>query len=192
MSQQSAAAPDVTRTWSAIVRRWPVVVGLLGAAFVAILSPDRQTVVISLLVALACYLAAAALGVPWVAWAAIPVASLLVTVGAFIGIDPWFMLGGASVVLIVLGLVLGASRAALAAQSLALVGYGGIGLIALSLGPLVGAVLASLALMAHAVWDVVHYRRNAVVSRSLAEACMFFDVPLGLAVIILVLNASLA
>jgi hypothetical protein len=192
MSQQSAAAPDVTRTWSAIVRRWPVVVGLLGAAFVAILSPDRQTVVISLLVALACYLAAAALGVPWVAWAAIPVASLLVTVGAFIGIDPWFMLGGASVVLIVLGLVLGASRAALAAQSLALVGYGGIGLIALSLGPLVGAVLASLALMVHAVWDVVHYRRNAVVSRSLAEACMFFDVPLGLAVIILVLNASLA
>jgi hypothetical protein len=165
-----------------------VVVGLVGAVFVAIVSPDRETVVISLLLALECYLAAAALGVRWVAWAAIPVASILVTVGAFIGIDPWFMLGGASLALIVLGLVLGVSRAALAAQSLALVGYGGVGLIALSLAPLAGAVLASLALIAHAAWDVIHYRRNAVVSRSLAEACMFFDVPLGLAVIILVLT----
>ena len=50
-----------------------------------------------------------------------------------------------------------------------------------------GAVLASLALMAHAIWDVIHYRRNAVVPRSLAEACMFFDVPLGVAIIVLAL-----
>jgi len=40
-----------------------VVVGLLGAAFAATASPDRETVVISLLVALLCYLAAAALGI---------------------------------------------------------------------------------------------------------------------------------
>jgi hypothetical protein len=40
--------------------------------------------------------------------------------------------------------------------------------------------------MAHAVWDVTHYQRNAVVSRSPAEACIAFDVPLGVAVIVLV------
>jgi len=82
-----------------------------------------------------------------------------------------------------------ASRTALAAQSLALVAYGGIALIGLVLSPAVGAVLASLTLMAHAVWDVIHYRRNAVVSRSLAEACIAFDVLLGLAAIVLVVGA---
>jgi len=51
-------------------------------------------------------------------------------------------------------------------------------------------VLASLALITHAVWDVRHYRKNAVVPRSLAEFCMFFDVPLGVAVIVLVLAGA--
>jgi hypothetical protein len=110
-----------------------------------------------------------------------------VVAGALIGIDPWFVLGGASVVLVVLGLMLGASRTALAAQSVAFVAYGGVAVAALALGPTAGAVLASLALMAHAIWDVIHYRRNAVVPRSLAEACIFFDVPLGVAIIVLAL-----
>ena len=88
------------------------------------------------------------------------------------------------------GLVARGSRTALAAQSLALVAYGGIALIGLALSPSVGAVLASLTLMAHAVWDVIHYRRNAVVSRSLAEACMVFDVLLGLAAMVLVLAGA--
>jgi len=118
---------------------------------VTIVSPDRETVVISLQAALACYLAAAAFEVRCVAWATIPIASALVTAGAFIGIDTWLMLGGASVVLIVVGLALRASRTALAAQSLALVAYGGVGLVALTLGPVAGGVLASLVLMAHAV-----------------------------------------
>jgi hypothetical protein len=162
---------------------------LLGAAFAAIAGANRETVVISLLVALLCYLAAAALGVKWVAWAAIPVASALVVAGALIGIEPWFILGGVAIALVIVGLVARASRTALAAQSLALVAYGGIALIGLVLSPAVGAVLASLTLMAHAVWDVIHYRRNAVVSRSLAEACIAFDVLLGLAAIVLVVGA---
>jgi hypothetical protein len=171
-----------------IWRHWPAAVGLLGAALAA-LSPDRETVIIGLLVALACYLAAAAFGVRWVAWAAIPIASALVFAGALIGIAPWLLLGAVSVVLVIAGLVLGTSRTALAAQSLAMVGYGGAGLLTLALGPVAGTVLASLVLMAHAIWDVIHYRRNAVVPRSLAEACIFFDVPLGLVVIVLVLIA---
>ena len=187
-TQQLGVAAGSTRTSSAIWRRWPAAVGLLGAAFVALVGHDRETLVISLLVALACYLAAAAFKVRWVAWATIPIASALVTAGAFIGIDPWLVLGGASVVLIVVGLALRASRTALAAQSLALIAYGGVGLVALTLGPVAGAVLASLVLMAHVVWDVIHYRRNAVVPRSLAEACMFFDVALGVAVIVMVLT----
>jgi hypothetical protein len=125
MSPQTTAAPRSTRTSSAILRRWPIAVGLLGAAFAAIVSPNRETVVISLLVALVCYLAAAALGVRWVSCAAIPVASALVVAGALIGIQPWFVLGGVAIALVIVGLVARASRTALAAQSLALVAYGG-------------------------------------------------------------------
>jgi hypothetical protein len=62
-------------------------------------------------------------------------------------------------------------------------------MIALALVPVAGAVLASLSLIAHAIWDLIHYRRNTVVPRSLAECCMFFDVPLGVAVIVLVLTS---
>jgi hypothetical protein len=184
-ASQSTATPASTRRSSSIWRHWPVAIGLLGAAFAAIAGANRETVVISLLVALLCYLAAAALGVKWVAWAAIPVASALVVAGALIGIEPWFVLGGVAIALVIVGLVARASRTALAAQSLALVAYGGIALIGLVLSPAVGAVLASLTLMAHAVWDVIHYRRNAVVSRSLAEACIAFDVLLGLTAIVL-------
>jgi hypothetical protein len=186
-ASQSTAGPSSTRTSSVILRHWPAAVGLLGAA-VAAASPDRETVIIGLLVALACYLGAAAFGVRWVAWAAIPIASALVVAAALVGIAPWFVLVGVSVVLVIVGLVLSASRTDLVTQALAMVGYGGAGLLALALGPVAGAVLASLVLMAHAIWDVIHYRRNAVVPRSLAEACIFFDVPLGLAVIVLVLT----
>jgi hypothetical protein len=186
-TSRSTAAPASSQAILSLWRRWPTAVGLLGAAFVAVVSPDRETVVLALLIAIGCYLAAAAFSTRWVAWAAIPIGGALVVAGALIGIDPWFVLGGASIVLVVLGLLLGASRTALAAQSIALVAYGGVALAALALGPAVGAVLASLALVAHAIWDVIHYRRNAVVPRSLAEACMFFDVPLGVTIIVLAL-----
>lgn len=186
-TSQSTTSPASTQAISTLWRRWPTAVGLLGAVFVAVVSPDRDTVVIALLVAVGCYLAAAALSARWVAWAAIPVGSALVVAGALIGIDPWLVLGATSVVLVVLGLMLGASRTALAAQSVALVAYGGVAAAALALGPTAGAIVASLALIAHAIWDVIHYRRNAVVPRSLAEACMFFDVPLGVTIIVLAL-----
>jgi hypothetical protein len=48
-------------------------------------------------------------------------------------------------------------------------------------------VLAGLALASHAVWDAIHYRRAAVVPRSLAEFCMLLDVPLGLGAVVLAL-----
>ena len=132
-------------------------------------------------------MAAAAFDRRWIAWAAIPIASALAVASGLTGIDPWFVLGGASVVLVVIGLLRPASRAALIPQSVAMVAYGGVALASLTLGPIAGAVLASLALMAHAIWDVIHYRRDVVVPRTLAEACLFLDIPLGVAVIVLTL-----
>jgi len=49
----------------------------------------------------------------------------------------------------------------------------------------VGLVLVACTLIAHGIWDVLHYRRNAVVQRSLAEFCVLLDVPLGVGVLVL-------
>ena len=63
--------------------------------------------------------------------------------------------------------------------------YGGVALTALAINPRAGVVLGGLALAAHAGWDAVHYRRGIVVPRSLAEACVALDVPLGLGIVVL-------
>ena len=38
------------------------------------------------------------------------------------------------------------------------------------------------------MWDVIHYRRDIVVPRSLSEACMFLDLPLGIGAFILAVS----
>lgn len=58
-------------------------------------------------------------------------------------------------------------------------------MFALELGSRFGGFLVAAALIGHAGWDVIHHRRNHVVPRSLAEGCIFLDVPLGLAALLL-------
>ena len=74
-------------------------------------------------------------------------------------------------------------------QALAMVGYFGVAIIALFLAPNVGLALAGFALATHAVWDVVHYRRDIIVSRSMALWCIGLDVFLGLTCITLAVIA---
>jgi hypothetical protein len=169
-----------------VLRRWPAALGLASAAYVAVVGGDRDSAVDVVCVAVVCYLSAAALGLPWVAWAAIPASAAVIALGGIADLEPWATLGLTSLVLVAVGLRLG-SRPVLAAETAALVVYGGVAVSALALGPRAGAVVAGLALAAHAVWDAVHLRRGVVVPRSLAEACIFLDVPLGLAVVTLAL-----
>ncbi|MCP2263427.1 hypothetical protein ACFQHV_22655 [Promicromonospora thailandica] len=128
-------------------------------------------------VAALCYLTAAVTGVRWTAWlvafaaAAVPVASELLDTPRWIG----FALVGA--VLTLIGLARG--RRATWPQAAALVGYLGVATVALYLEPRLGLALAGLALAAHAVWDVVHYRRDVVVNRSLAVWCVGLDLTMG-------------
>lgn len=167
--------------WHAAARRWPAVVGLAAAALILVGTPDREVPALVVGIAALCYLGAAALGRPWVAWALIPVLGALVTVGELLDVAWWAVVAGAAVVLLVAGLLRRAPRAPLSAQTAALVGFGGLAALALLLdAPRVGLALAGLALASHAVWDAVHLRRRQVVPRSLAEACLFLDVPAGL------------
>ncbi|HEX6446191.1 MAG TPA: hypothetical protein VF053_13940 [Streptosporangiales bacterium] len=162
-----------------VLRRWPSAAGLVAAAAVLVLVRDRETAAISVCVAALCYLGAAALDRRWVAWAGIAGGSLIVPIALLLGLPWWLLVGIVAAALVVLGLFAGVPRRPLTAQAVAMTVYGVLAVIALLVAPSAGLVLVGAVLACHAIWDVVHYRRNSVVHRSLAEFCMFFDVPLG-------------
>ncbi|MFI6427243.1 hypothetical protein [Promicromonospora sp. NPDC050880] len=128
-------------------------------------------------VAALCYLAAAVTGVRWTAWlvallaSAIPVASELLDTPRWIA----FTLVGA----VLTGIGIARGRRTTWVQAAAMVGFFGAATAALFLEPRTGLALAGLALAAHAVWDVLHYRRDVVVNRSLALWCIGLDLTLG-------------
>ena len=170
--------------WHAALHRWPSALGLAAAVLSLVLGVSGDNVAITVCVAAVCYLGAAALDRPWVAWAAILGGSLIVTVGRLAGLAWWAGLGIAALALIVTGLLRRVPRPPLTAQTIALIGFGGPAVVALYVAPRVGLALAGVALASHAVWDVIHYRRDQVVPRSLAEFCILLDVPLGVGAVI--------
>jgi hypothetical protein len=168
--------------------RWPSALGLVVAGIAIATGPNRDSLAITVSVAALCYLAAAALNRPWVAWAAILGGSLVVVVGELAGLVWWSAIAIVAAALIAIGLALRVPRRALGAQAVALLAYGGLAVVALAIDLRAGMILAGATLAGHAAWDLVHYRRNAVVHRSLAEFCMLLDVPLGVALIVLALT----
>ncbi|WP_324650211.1 hypothetical protein [Georgenia sp. H159] len=176
--------PDVVRG-RGVLDHWPALAGL-GVAVLLLATgvADRDTLAIGVTAAAVCYLAAGALGRPWVAWASVLGVSVVVVAGESAGLPRWASLGLTGAVLVAVGLWRGARRPTLT-QAVALLGFGGLAVVALSIDPQVGLVLAGLTLASHGVWDLVHYRRDVVVPRSLAEACLMLDVPLGLGCILL-------
>ncbi len=168
-------------------RRWPSALGLgVAVLLLGIGAADRDILAVGVTVAAFCYLAAAGLGRPWVAWASIVGATLVIVATEVVGLAWWAGVGVTGLVLVALGVRRGAARPTLT-QGTALVGFGALAVVSLALDPRAGVVLAGLTLAGHAVWDAIHYRRNEVVPRSLAEACMWFDVLLGLGCIVLAL-----
>ncbi|GLZ02678.1 hypothetical protein Acsp03_01450 [Actinomadura sp. NBRC 104412] len=169
----------------AILHRWPSAVGLAAAVGSLATGVERKAVAVTICVAALCYLGAAALDKPWVAWAAIPGGSLVVVVSEVIGLVWWAGIGIAALALIAIGLLTKVSRPPLTAQTLALIGFGALAVVGVYVAPRAGLALAGVALASHSVWDVIHYRRDQVVPRSLAEFCVLLDVPLGAGAVIL-------
>jgi hypothetical protein len=168
-----------------LLRRWPTAGGLAVAVAALLTVADRDTAVTCVWVAVLCYLAAAALDRPWMAWVAVPAGSVVVTVGEIAGVGRWVLLGAAAAALVVVAVIVGAPRRQLITQYVAGVVYCALAFAALALEPDAGLVVAGLVLAAHGAWDAVHHRRKAVVSRSLAEACMALDLLLGLGLVVL-------
>ncbi|MBA9002717.1 hypothetical protein [Thermomonospora cellulosilytica] len=169
----------------AVLRRWPSLLGLTAAVLSLATGVNRESVAIVVCVAALCYLGAAASRRPWVAWAGIVGGSLVVVVSELAGLVWWAGVGVAALALVVGGLLGRVPRLALTAQTAALAGFGGLAVAALFPAPRVGLALVGVVLVSHAGWDLVHYRRDQVVPRSLAEFCMLLDVPLGVGAVIL-------
>jgi len=179
--------------WSALARHWPAAVGAVLAAVVAYEFPNataaegaEQALIIAIPVFV--YLTAAVLDRPRSSWPALG-ASLIVIFGfGTLGIDPVAGLATVSAAVLVVGVAqrLWRRRTTPATvQILGAVGFGTAALLALHVSPTLGGFLVGIGLLAHAVWDVIHYRRTIVVARSLAEFCAVLDTLVGLAVIAL-------
>jgi len=183
------AASTRPRRLAAVARRWPLAVGLLAAAALVLSGPataaDLAMVVV---IAVSCYVAAAAFSRPWMAWVWVLAGTVLVVAARLLDVSPVLVNGVAAVALIGVGVVRGVARPALARQTVGLVLYGLLVLLALAITPGAGLVLAALTLIGHGAWDLWHLRRHRdQVSPSLAEACVALDVPAGLAVLVLAL-----
>ncbi|MFC9971017.1 hypothetical protein ACFVH6_08965 [Spirillospora sp. NPDC127200] len=147
-----------------------------------------EAVALTVTVAASCYLAAAALGQRWIAWAGVLSGSLVAVAGELAGIAWWLGISAYAVVLVLVGLLRRASVRPLTAQGVAMVGFGGLAVAAVLVSPRLGLAMAGVTLAAHAGWDYVHWRRNEVVPRSLSEFCIVLDVLFGVAAVVLALT----
>lgn len=173
-----------------LLHRWPTLAGLAFAAFVALDVVTGAEQAFVMVGAAAVYLGAAALGKPAAAWPLFLGTFVLILVTQLVDdeFDPTWVMLGMGAVLLVYGLVRGAlqPRYALPLQTVAMLGFGAVGVIAILISPVVGGYLVALGLLGHAAWDVYHFRTKRVVSRSLAEFCMVLDATLGVIIIVLI------
>jgi hypothetical protein len=182
MSSSSTRSAPVALT--DLAHRWPTAVGFLAAVGIFLASTDRTAIALVVAIAATCYVAAATVGRPWMAWAWIPLAFVVVVAGWLVGLDPVAATAVSAGALVVVGLLRQSTRPAVTLETAGLLIYGAVAVGALLLAPAVGLVVVALTLVAHGLWDIWHLRQHRdLVSPSLAEACVALDVPLGLAVL---------
>ncbi|MFI6291349.1 hypothetical protein ACIBEJ_07155 [Nonomuraea sp. NPDC050790] len=161
-----------------LLARWPSAVGLI---ILALTGPDAHVAAMIIILAALCYLAAAALGSRRSGWIVAILASVMVSIAMATPLDATLLLLAGGPVFLVYGLLRGArvDRRELGIQAAAFAGYSAIALTAMTVSPLLAVHLAALAAIGHGVWDVIHHRRDKVVTRSLTEFCMVLDFGLG-------------
>lgn len=180
------AAGRVARGIRHVISRWPSALGLLALLTNLASGADPHVTAMIIIIAATCYLGAAVLGSQRSVWVMVIVASAAVVLAKLTGLDSTATLIVMGIGLAVFGLIraTGTHRYTIGVQTLGFLGYTAIGLAAMMSGPTWTIYLAAIAALGHTAWDIAHFARNKVVSRSLAEACFVLD--LGLAVALLV------
>lgn len=189
---QRSAAP--VRSSRSLVAWWPVATGLaVGAFSVATDDPSSvDGVLLTLLIPTCAYALIAAVGRSSWTW---PVTGLVVVVylaGDALSLPGATILIGITVATVLGGAALGRWRpppAEMRWQPWGALVFLAAVTAALLLDVTAAKVVLGVGLLLHGAWDVVHWRRRAVVSRSLAEWCAALDITLGAGVLALVVFA---
>jgi len=148
------------------------------------------SVLLPLILPVTGYVVIAALVRPRWSWAVIWTIVALLLGSRLLSAGPTVEVAG-FVTIIVAAVVVGVVRGTWARgdlyrwQPYAAVGFAAVCLGALSLSPDAGRALLGAGLIGHALWDLAHWRRHEVVSRSLSEWCAALDLTLGVGVFVL-------
>lgn len=171
--------------WRHLLERWPSVLGLLALVTNVTNGADSHVTAMIIIIAATCYLAVSALGSQRTGWIMVVATGIVVILARLIGLDPTATLLALGVGFVVVGVLRGRSidRRELAIQTLAFLGFSAVALLAMMVDPGFALCLAALAAVGHAAWDAVHFARNKVVPRTLAEACFVLDLGLGIALL---------
>lgn len=175
----------ILRVLRHVIARWPAALGLLALLANLAGGADPHVAAMIIIIAATCYVGAAVLGSQRSVWVMVVLASAAVVIARLTGLDPTATLIVMGIGLAVFGLIrsTGRQRREIGVQMLGFAGYVGVGLAAMISHSTWTIYLAAVVALGHTVWDVVHYVRDKVVARSLAEACFVLD--LGLAVALL-------
>lgn len=166
-------------------RTWPAALGVIVAAGTAYGLTDGRDAAPVVAASGLVYLAAAAIGRRWTAWAAFGVSSVLITLGKFTDLDVTTWMLGLAAVLLVVGLAGRRLRSwwSLPTQTAAMFVLGAVALLAVRLEATTGGLLVAAALLGHAAWDIHHHGTGRVVNRSFAEFCAVLDILVAVVVV---------
>jgi hypothetical protein len=169
------------RVWNTV---WPAALGVLVASATAYALTDGRDVAPVVVASGVVYLAAAATGRRWMAWAAFGVTIPLIALTKVTDLDATLWVLVLAGVLLVIGLGNRRLRPwwSFPLQTAAMLVLGTVAVIAMQVNPVVGGLLVAAALLGHAAWDVYHHRTGRVVGRSLAEFCAVLDVLVAIVV----------
>lgn len=175
-----------------LLARWPSVLGLLALLVNVANGADPHVTAMIIILASMCYLAAAAVGSRRSVWVMVVVASAAVVLARITGLDATVTVLVLGAGFAIFGLVRGdtGQRREVGRQALGFLVFSAIALSAMMSDPALAVFLAAVAAIGHAVWDVVHFVRDKVVSRSLTEACFVLDLGLGVALLLTAFAAS--
>ena len=190
-------APRAHGRWTGfLAHRWPTALGIAVAALTAFdLEIDAGSVsslsALTMLMPVA-YLGAAALDRRRFAWAVLLAGfAVLTVVPSTSGAVPSVGFLVVALVFLVVGAARGQLRrpGGLPLQTVGMLAFGSIVLVALYVDPNLGGYLVAFALLGHGAWDAYHFLRNRVVARSYAECCGVIDLLTGAAILAILVMA---
>ena len=175
------------RRWTEVVmHRWPTALGVAVAALIAFdLEDGRELAALTVLMPLV-YVGAAALDRRWSAWVVLLAGiAVLTVVPSTPQVVPSVGFLVAALVFLVVGVARGQWRrpGGLPLQTVGMLAFGSIVLVALYVEPVLGGILVAIGLLGHGAWDAYHLLRDRVVARSYAEFCAVLDLLTGAAVL---------